>query len=50
MNGMYRALIEGEDNGFGGDNSLARLQRQPIIVTRTGKFERPRCCFRSPAG
>jgi len=41
MNSLYKALIEGEDNGFGGDNSPARFQRQSGILVKTGNFERP---------
>jgi hypothetical protein len=32
VNGMFKALIESEENGFGGDNSLARFQRQLKIL------------------
>jgi hypothetical protein len=50
MNSMYKALIEGEDNGFGGDNSIARFQRQLRILALTGKFERPPVLFPIDSG
>ncbi|OIQ77851.1 hypothetical protein GALL_404510 [mine drainage metagenome] len=50
MNGMFKALIEGEENGFGGDNSPARFQRQLKILVVTGKFERPPLLFPIDSG
>ena len=50
MNSLYKALIEGEDNGFGGDNSPARFQRQLSILVVTGKFERPPVLFPIASG
>jgi hypothetical protein len=50
MNSMYKALIEGEDNGFGGDDSPARFQRQLRILASTGKFERPPMLFPIASG
>lgn len=50
MNSMYKALIEGEDNGFGGDNSPARFRRQLRILASTGKFERPPVLFPIASG
>ncbi|MDE5443193.1 hypothetical protein GWG65_17390 [Bradyrhizobium sp. CSA207] len=50
MNNMYDALVEGKDNGFGGDNSPARFQRQLKIVTTTGEFERPPVLFPIASG
>jgi hypothetical protein len=50
MNGMYKALIDGEDNGFGGDNSAARFQRQLKILAGTGEFERPPVLFPIASG
>lgn len=49
MNSMYKALIEGEDNGFGGDNSLARFERQLVIVARTASSRDLQCSFQSLA-
>ena len=45
MNGMFKALIEGEENGYGGDDSPARFQRQLRILALSGKFERPPVMF-----
>ena len=42
---MYEALIEGVDNGYGGDNSLSRFQRQLRILVLNGKFEIPPVIF-----
>jgi hypothetical protein len=50
MNSLYKALVEGEDNGFGGDNSLARFQRQLNILVVTGNFERPPVLFPIASG
>jgi hypothetical protein len=50
MNSMYKALIEGEDNGFGGDDSPARFRRQLRILASTGKFERPPVLFPIASG
>lgn len=50
MNNMYDALVEGQDNGFGGDNSPARFQRQLRIVAITGQFERPPVLFPIASG
>jgi hypothetical protein len=45
MNNLFKALILGEDNGFGDDDSPARFQRQLAIVIRTGKLERSPVLF-----
>jgi hypothetical protein len=50
MNGMFKALIEGEENGYGGDDSPARFQRQLRILALTGKFERPPVLFPIDSG
>jgi len=50
MNNMFKALILGEDNSFGGDNSPARFQRQLAIVVQTGKLERPPVLFPIESG
>ncbi|MHC2275361.1 hypothetical protein ACVME8_001972 [Bradyrhizobium diazoefficiens] len=50
MNNMYDALIDGKDNGFGGDNSPERFQRQLRIVATTGEFERPPVLFPIASG
>jgi hypothetical protein len=50
MNSMFKALIQGEDNGFGGDNSQARFERQLNILVLTGKFERPPVLFPITSG
>lgn len=50
MNSMYKALIDGESNGFGGDNSFARFQRQLKILVTTGEFERPPVLFSIASG
>jgi hypothetical protein len=50
MNSMYDALVEGVENGFGGDNSLARFQRRLGILATTGKFERPPVLFPIASG
>jgi hypothetical protein len=50
MNGMFKALIEGEENGYGGDDSPARYQRQLRILALTGKFERPPVLFPIDSG
>lgn len=39
-NKMCQALIEGVDNGYGGDNSKERFQRQLKFLALNGKFER----------
>jgi len=41
VNKMYQALIEGIDNGYGGDNSQQRFQRQLRFLALKGKFESP---------
>jgi hypothetical protein len=50
MNSMYDALVDGVENGFGGDNSFARFQRQLGILATTGKFERPPVLFPIASG
>ncbi len=50
MNSMFKALIEGKDNRFGGDNSLARFRRQLSVLVVTGKFERPPVLFPIASG
>lgn len=50
MNSMYKALILGEDNGFGGDDSKARFARQLGILLKTGEFERPPVLFPIASG
>lgn len=45
MNKMFQALIEGADNGYGGDNSPERFQRQLRFLALNGKFERPPVTF-----
>ncbi|MBN8993027.1 MAG: hypothetical protein J0H42_32745 [Rhizobiales bacterium] len=50
MNSLYKALVEGEDNGFGGDNSPARFQRQLGILVVSGEFERPPVLFPIASG
>jgi hypothetical protein len=50
VNSMYEALIEGVENGFRGDDSPARFQRQLRIVALTGKFERPPVLFPIASG
>jgi hypothetical protein len=50
MNGMCKALVEGEDNGFGGDDSVERFQRQLRILALGGKFERPPVLFPIASG
>jgi hypothetical protein len=50
MNKMYEALVDGVDNGYGGDNSPARFQRQLRILAITGKFEKPPVLFPIASG
>jgi hypothetical protein len=50
MNSMYDALVDGVENGFGGDNSFARFQRQLDVLATTGKFERPPVLFPIASG
>jgi hypothetical protein len=50
MNKMYETLVDGVDNGYGGDNSPARFQRQLRILALTGQFERPPVFFPIASG
>jgi hypothetical protein len=50
MNKMYEALVDGDDNGYGGDDSPARFQRQLRFLALNGEFERPPVLFPIPTG
>jgi hypothetical protein len=41
MNAMFLALVQGVDNGYGGDNSQARFQSCLKFLAVKGRFPRP---------